>query len=79
MKKGLEPAYPIVSRGSVGHFGVSVRLKIASDAMCGLLANANEIFEIEDVGITTMKTIVTRSIQMADLLIKLEEETRNDT
>lgn len=74
MKKGTEPAYPI-SRDIIemcgekpNPFGMSIRLKIASDAMCAMLSNSKIIDQCE------MSAVLKSSVMWADALIEMEEE-----
>lgn len=77
MKKGIEPAYPFstiipnmggLSEKKIQYKGMSIRLKIASDAMCALIIDTSRYGSSADYA--------KMALEMADLLIKLEEETR---
>lgn len=80
MKKGTEPAFPLAynSVGNYGEiqyderFGMSTRLKIASDAMDGILSNPGCAPTTDE----HFTNIVEDALRFADLLIELEEKTR---
>lgn len=106
MKKGTEPAYfsheeigtqtkegkPIIPRRKT--YGMSIRLKIASDAMCAMLSKWNTPIATDkitkrdpetDRRITgtedfseTLQVMTKMALMASDALIKLEEETRNE-
>lgn len=76
MKKRIEPTYPQLEahygrEGTINYTskgGMSIRLKIASDAMCALIIDTSRYGSSADYA--------KMALEMADLLIKLEEETR---
>ena len=76
MKKGTESAYPIskdiieMCGEKPNPFGISIRLKIASSAMCALIADPSRD--------GSNKEYAELALGMADCLIKMEEETRNN-
>lgn len=79
MKKGTEPAFPILEEyeGNYGpvkntYFGISTRLKIASDAMDGILSNPGCAPTTDE----HFANIVEDALRFADLLIEQEEKTR---
>ena len=78
--KGNEPTYPIVAGKSVGHYGMSIRLKIAAMAMQGMLGNNGLKINNVETGIATNvlepEAIAEASLKFADTLLKQEEETK---
>lgn len=84
MKKGTEPYHP--TPYNCQHQGMSIRLKIASDKMDAIISNADTMREItrEYVRVRTDKqpfeaAIANLALIYADVLMEMEEETRNDT
>ena len=82
MKKGIEPAFPIseVTTGNYGesivntYFGMSIRLKIASDAMCALIGQCHGL----PIQKHNIELINKTALLYAENLIKMEEETRDE-
>lgn len=80
MKKGQEPAFPMIEEMTSNYGdkywqttpGMSTRLKIASDAIDGILSNPGCAPTKDE----HFMNIVEDALRFADLLIEQEEKTR---